>query len=178
MALPLDVVVARVVDAGPVPAGDQPGPPDAATARELDAILTGADVAPVRLAGSQAERPDLPVPVVADEALLDAIDAPRQVRDLLDEFGLVTFGAAEELGGLPVTENGGSLGPGPGAGPTGRQVTLPDGTTHPVGDGGDGFVVGSGSWNLVDPELVDDLGVDPWRARPSTARPSRSPTAS
>ena len=164
--VPDDVAVASVVATGSVHAGDVPGPPDDATARELDAILPGASATPVRLAGAQSDWPDLRLPVVADEALLDAIGAPEQVRDLLDEVGLVEFGPAEELGGVQITPVDSGIAPEPGAGvtdrqATDRQATLPDGTMQPIGHGGEGFMVGGGPWNLVDPELVDDLGVDP-----------------
>jgi hypothetical protein len=92
----------------------------------------------MRTAGTQADWPDLRVPVVADDEVLDALGIGDDVRRELDATGVVVLddGYAQD------------------------QVTLPDGRTEPlpsvVSDHGLGNTWGA----LASPSLVDELGLD------------------
>jgi putative ABC transport system permease protein len=117
---------------------EMPAPPGDAVRDELSRALPGARTVTMRTAGTQADWPDLRVPVVADDEVLDALGIGDDVRRELDATGVVVLddGYAQD------------------------QVTLPDGRTEPlpsvVSDHGLGNTWGA----LASPSLVDELGLD------------------
>jgi hypothetical protein len=88
------------------------------------------------------------------------------VRDLVDDIGLVGFGPVQPPGPTQAGEGraevvAGGSGPAvPGGEVTLPDVTLPDGTEHPIAHGGEGVAVGGAHWNLIAPDLAEDLGVE------------------
>jgi hypothetical protein len=127
-------------DATGAPAIDAPAVPDAAAQAELARILPGADRVTLRTAGDQTDWPDVRVPIVADEEVLDAFGFGDDVRSRLDDAGLVAIDIGDEAP---------------------AQVTLPDGTVQPLATVASERSFGSMWGILVSPALLDDLGVDP-----------------
>jgi putative ABC transport system permease protein len=139
--------VPAVPDAAPktgdvtgAPAIEAPAVPDAAAQAELARILPGADRVTLRTAGDQTDWPDVRVPIVADEEVLDAFGFGDDVRSRLDDAGLVAIDIGDEAP---------------------AQVTLPDGTVQPLATVASERSFGSMWGILVSPALLDDLGVDP-----------------
>jgi putative ABC transport system permease protein len=137
------VVVAsqiRLAEAATTPKGalEVGAPPDDAIRGELARILPGARAVTVRTAGTQADWPDLRVPIVGDEALLDALEIDDAVRRRLDETGVVVLdhGYAQD------------------------QVTLPDGRVQTLASIVSERTLGDAWGALVSPSRVAELGLD------------------
>src|SRR5262245_14907564 len=121
-------------------AGGLFGPPDAAARAELGRLLPSAEPVTLRTAGEQANWSDLGAPLVAHDALLDALGLGPAVRRALARSGLVLLDAAGD--------------PDPWA-------TLPDGTPHDVAIVPSDLSLGPLPAVLISPALVDELGVEP-----------------
>src|SRR5690606_18491353 len=111
-----------------------PGPP---VQEELEQIVPRATKVTLRTAGTAEDWPDLPLPVVADDEVLDAFRFGATVRQALDDTGLVTIGRA---GGRHLRPDG--------------RVLVPEVVDSDRGMGPE--------WHLlVSPQMVDELGLEP-----------------
>jgi hypothetical protein len=120
------------------PGFEVPGVPGGAVQAELSRILPGARKVTVRTAGDQGDWPDIRVPVVADDEVLDAFGFDDGVRRRVSEAGVVALGTADAL----------------------DQVTLPDGRVQPLATVASERSLG-GVWSvLVSPAVAADLAVD------------------
>lgn len=164
--VPDDVVVANVVgtteQGGEMSAGGRLdlAPPPEDVAAEIERVVSVEPVV-VRMAGTVDDWIDAPVPVMADAALLDAFGAGDDVRDALDEVGFVAVRHPQLIGEDMPVGAGGPEPPGLNViyGPATR-VTLPDGSPHDIVTvAGRVDVVGGWGWNLIAPDLAEDLGV-------------------
>ena len=115
-------------------------PPDAAARAELGRILPDAQQVMLRTAGDQGDWPDLPVPLVADDAVLDGLGFSSDIRRAVAQSGLVILDAAGD--------------PPPWA-------TLPDGLRHEVAIVPSDLSLGPQPGVLIRPTLVDEIGVEP-----------------
>jgi putative ABC transport system permease protein len=138
--------VSRVTDlsyeedpASPRSGGELYAPPDAAVQRELTTLLPAADRLTLRTAGHQSDWPDIRVPIVADDAVVDALDLGDDVRRGLARTGLVVIGSR---GDVP------------------DQATLPGGRAHDVAAVGGEHDLGALSGVVVSPDLVEQLDVE------------------
>jgi putative ABC transport system permease protein len=113
-------------------------PPDDAIQDELARVMPDARAVTVRTAGTQADWPDLRVPVLADEALLDALEIDDGVRRRLDEAGVVLLddGHAQD------------------------RVTLPDGRVERLTSIVSDRTLGETWGALVNPSQAAELGLD------------------
>jgi putative ABC transport system permease protein len=116
---------------------ERPAPPDDAVRDEISSALPGARTVTMRTAGTQADWPDLRVPVVADDEVLDALEIDAAVRRALDEAGVVVLddGYAQS------------------------HVTLPDGRMEPLPSVASDHGLGNMWGALASPSLVDELGL-------------------
>jgi hypothetical protein len=128
------------VDASAGKASSAYSPPDVAARAELRRLLPTAERVMLRTAGDQGDWPDLPVPLVADAAVLDALGLGDDVRRALAQSGLVT------------------LGPSGGPRPLG---TLPDGRPHEVATVPSDLSLDPLPGMLISPALLDEVDVEP-----------------
>ena len=134
------VVLAGVRDlAGDGRTVDAHRPPDPALAAALAAVLPGAEEVTLHAAGSPADWPDGPVPLLADEATLAALDLGDGVAAALAEHGLV---ALRPLAGV-------------------ETVTLPDGSQRRLVVADAAHSAGPHWPVLASPALAEDLGLEP-----------------
>jgi len=139
IATEVDTMVGRSPDKG-VGVYD---PPDADARAELGRLLPAAERLTLRTAGVQTDWPDLPVPVVADPAVLDGFGLGRDVRRALARSGLVVLGSR---GDRP---------------PFG---TLPDGHPHEVVTVPSDISFEPLPAVLMSPSLLREAGVQPHEA--------------
>lgn len=116
-----------------------PAPPGDETLAELTRILPGATRVVMRTAGDQAQWPDTRVPLIADDAVLDAFDLGDAVNRALASEGIVTLAPFD----------------------SDQDITLPDGSPHHLVAVPAERRIGD-SWNvLVSPAFAEDLGLTP-----------------